>query len=108
MKKYRVFSVAEAEQDLLDIYDYVAAYDSVEKAEELLQRLEAACHRLTTFPRRGRIPPELERTGVLQYREVFHGPYRIIYEIVGDEVYVHGILDGRRELQELLQFRLLR
>lgn len=108
MKKYRVFSVAEAEQDLLDIYDYVAAYDSVNKAEELLQRLESACHRLATFPRRGRIPPELERIGVLQYREVFYKPYRIIYEIVRNEVYIHGIFDGRRELQELLQFRLLR
>ncbi|MCL4706050.1 type II toxin-antitoxin system RelE/ParE family toxin [bacterium] len=108
MKKYRVFFVAEAEQDLLDIYNYVATYDSVGQAEALLQSLEMACYRLATFPRRGRIPPELERIGVLEYRETFYKPYRIIYEIMREGVYIHGIFDGRRELQELLQFRLLR
>jgi len=57
---------------------------------------------------RENFPPELERIGVYDYREVFFKPYRIIYQISGSEVYVHCVLDGRRDMQTLLQQRLLR
>ena len=36
------------------------------------------------------------------------GEYRIVYEIAGREVHVLAILDGRRDLQDLLAERLLR
>ncbi len=42
------------------------------------------------------------------YRELHEGPYRIIYQILGQDVFMHCVLDARRELQELLQTRLLR
>jgi toxin ParE1/3/4 len=50
----------------------------------------------------------LERLGVLEYREVFFKPYRIIYEVAGASVFVHCVLDGRRDLRDILQQRLLR
>jgi len=34
--------------------------------------------------------------------------YRIIYEVVESNVFVHCVLDGRRSLQELLEMRLLK
>ena len=105
---YQVFIIADAEEDLYEIYNYVAVYDSVEKAEKLLMNLEYTCNSLSTFPTRGHIPPELERVGVLDYREIHYKPYRIIYQIIESAVYVHCVLDGRRDLQELLEKRLLR
>ncbi|MCY4059988.1 MAG: type II toxin-antitoxin system RelE/ParE family toxin, partial [Gammaproteobacteria bacterium] len=41
------------------------------------------------------------------YREVFFKPYRNIYRVVEDTVYVFVIADGRRDMQTLLQRRLL-
>jgi toxin ParE1/3/4 len=64
--------------------------------------------RLEKTPDRGHIPPELERIGVQEFREVFYKPYRIIYQIIGNNVYVHCILDGRRDMQDILQQRVLR
>jgi toxin ParE1/3/4 len=106
--KYEVFIIADAEEDLYEIYNYVAVYDSVEKAEKLLTKLEETCNSLSTFPKRGHIPPELERIAVLDYREIHYKPYRIIYQIIESVVYIHCVLDGRRDLQELLEKRLLR
>jgi toxin ParE1/3/4 len=60
------------------------------------------------MPDRGHVPPELERIGVLEFREVFYKPYRIIYQIIGNNVYIHCILDGRRDMQDILQQRVLR
>jgi hypothetical protein len=37
----------------------------------------------------------------------FLKPYRIIYRIIGEYVYVMLIADGRRDMQALLQRRLL-
>ncbi len=105
---HAVSIVAAAEDDLFDIYRHVAAADSIARAERLIQILQELCLSLEEFPDRGHIPPELESIGVLDYRELHYKPYRVIYQVIGMDVYVHCVLDGRRDLQELLQERLLR
>ena len=42
----------------------------------------------------------------MKYREIFFKPYRIIYRVMEDNVYVLVIADGRRDMQTLLQRRL--
>ena len=106
--RYEVFILSDAEEDLFDIYRYVVATDSSQKAKDLLTNLEETCYRLSKFPKIGHVPPELERIGIFEYKEILYKPYRIIYHISGKDVYIHCILDGRRDLQQLLQERLLR
>lgn len=108
IKKFSVFMVEDAEQDLFDIYRYVAANDSAEKAERLLDNIEKTIGRLETVPQRGHYPAELQQIGVRDYREIFFKPYRIIYQTIESNVYVHCVLDGRRDLQDLLEERLMR
>ena len=108
MKKYSVFLVREAEDDLLGIHRYAERDRGATYADRLLGRIGRACQRLDRFPNRGRTPPELERIGVFDFREVQLPPYRIIFEIVDREVHIHAVLDGRRNLQDLLFERLLR
>ena len=45
--------------------------------------------------------------GVREYREVFFKPYQIIYRVTGDNVFVLMVADGRRNMQALLEQRLL-
>ena len=105
---YGVRITEGAEGDLFDIWEYVALNDVPGKADDLLNQLERTCEQLTASPAKGHMPPELERIGVDGYREIHFKPYRIVYETVGRTVYVHAILDGRRDLQALLERRLLR
>ncbi len=76
--------------------------------EKLLSNIEEKISSLKNHPERGHIPPELERIGIKTYREIHFKPYRIIYQVFKKNVYVHSILDGRRDLMSLLQERLLR
>ncbi len=108
MKKYSVYIITDAEEDLSEIYNYVSNFDSITKAKNLLAKLEETCKKLSTFPNRGHIPPELERIGIFDYKEIHYKPYRIIYQILGTKIYIHCILDGRRDLPQLLQERLIR
>ncbi len=108
MKKRNVQLDNDAEADLFEIYRYVALNDSIEQADRLLGALKRACSSLRTLPLRGHIPPELQDIGVSQFREIRFKPYRIFYSIDRTTVTIHGVLDGRRDMQTLLQERLLR
>lgn len=108
MKRYRVRLAEEAELDLVDIYRYVASNDSIAAADALLDELESLCSALSGLPQRGHVPPELDRAAVTAYQEVHFKPYRVIYEVTGRNVIVHCVLDGRRDMQVLLERRLLR
>ena len=105
---YPVYVISDAEEDLFDIYRYVSRHDSTENAEKLLSSLEDACNSLENYPERGHVPPELDRIGIKDYKEIHYKPYRIIYQVLKRGVYIHCILDGRRDMMSLLEERLLR
>lgn len=105
---FKVFLVEDAERDIEDIYRTIAERDSIENASRVVDALEQHCTKLTDFPERGNVPKELRGLGITEYREVHHNPYRIIYRVFERRVVVYCVLDGRRDMQSLLQIRLLR
>lgn len=104
---FQVLLTDSAAGDLEDIYRYVAQHDAPEKAAHLVDQLKEVFANLSHSPDRGAFPKELLALGIREYREVFFKPYRIIYRIVDKAVYVMLMLDGRRDMQALLQRRLL-
>jgi toxin ParE1/3/4 len=106
--KSKIYILSDAEEDLIDLYQYVSNHDSIRKADQLLDKIQASCQSLSELALRGHTPPELERISIFEYKEIHYKPYRIIYQIIENDLFIHCILDGRRDLQELLQQRLLR
>ncbi len=103
-----VFLTHAARRDLEDIDDYISQTDSPRKADYVLDKFAKQFSKLAQFPERGSYPKELQQVGIREYREVFFKPYRIIYRIRADRVYVLLVTDGRRDMQSLLSRRLLR
>ena len=106
--KFKVSIVSSAEEDLFELYQYVYFNDSEEKAEKLYSKLYEKCLLLQEYPNRGHVPPELNLLGVNDFLELSYKSYRIIYQIIEKAVFIHCILDGRRDMQKLLQERLIR
>ena len=104
---FNVFMTADAACDLEDLYQYIVRHDAPGKAEYVLTTIEDICNSLSELPERGAYPQELSALGIRDYREVFFKPYRVIYRVMGDNVYILLIVDGRRDMQTLLQRRLL-
>lgn len=104
---FTVFLTADASRDLEEIYQYIARHDAPEKAEQVLSKIERTVKNLSKYPERGVCPKELLSLGIRDYREVFFKPYRLIYRVINGRVYVLLIADGRRDMQTLLQRRLL-
>jgi toxin ParE1/3/4 len=104
---FAVLLTNDAARDLEELYDYIALHDAPQKADHVLSQIEKAFSRLSQFPKQGSHPRELLALGIREYREVFFKPYRIIYRVVEKNVYIFLIADGRRDMQTLLQRRLL-
>ena len=104
---HTVLLTAGAERDLAEIVDYIAEFDCAANAHRVLDRLVAVAESLADFPQRGSHPRELLALGMREFRQVFFKPYRLIYSVSGNTVHVHLIADGRRDMQALLQRRLL-
>mgnify|MGYP001592768023 CR=1 FL=1 len=104
---FAVFLTNDAAGDLDELYDYIALHDAPRKADYVLERIERAFSMLSEFLERGTHPKELIALGIREYREIFFKPYRIIYRVMDKNVYVLLIADGRRDMQTLLQRRLI-
>ena len=106
--KRRVHILQEAEDDIFELYKYILENDSKQSAAYVYGQIREKINSLQEQPERGHHPPELERIGITGFLEIHFKPYRIIYETDGREIFIHAVLDGRRDLQGLLERRTFR
>ena len=105
--KFEVLLTEGAEQDLEAIHDYISEFDCVANANYVLDELMGVVESLSRSPERGSYPKELVGLGIKEYRQTYFKPYRVIYRVIGSQVIIYLIADGRREMQTLLARRLL-
>lgn len=104
----RIVWTEAALQDMESILRYIFAHDSLAAAERIHERLLTAVETLTVNPERCRVVPELDMVGISDFRELINRPYRICFRVYGREVVLVSILDGRRDLEEILLDRALK
>lgn len=104
-RKVRLTGGARA--DLRTIYAYLVERASVRQADTLIERLRESVAGLDRFSERGAEPKELQALGKRGYRQLLMQPYRIIYRVTDDAVVVLLTAHGRRDMEALLQRRLL-
>ncbi|MCY1648681.1 type II toxin-antitoxin system RelE/ParE family toxin [Caulobacter sp. SL161] len=96
----RVFRARRVARDLDGIFVGICLNNGVEVAVAQLRRLEAAMARLGDFPRLGRQRADLEGHQIMTFPV---SPWTIVYKLVGDDVRVMRIVDGRRDLGSTLR-----
>lgn len=103
---YQVFWTQTAQQDLKKVIEYIAA-DSQNHARKAYLDIKQKAGNLRQMPLQGRIVPELEFYSILTYRELISPPWRIIYKIEENKVWVLAVFDGRRNVEDLLLDRFI-
>jgi len=107
MKRYRVLWTHEAFNDLEEIVTYIAA-ESQNAAWRMFKKLKEAASKLKTQPERCRVVPELAEHGLHGIRELIWTPHRVMFRVNEGTVYVLAVLDGRRDIEDLLFSRFIR
>jgi plasmid stabilization system protein ParE len=100
-KKYQVKWAAPAREDINEIIGYISL-TKPNYAVKILEKIEDHVKQLDMFPERFRFVPELEKYGYLLYREIIIDWWRVIYKVENDIVYIMLVIDGRRNLEDII------
>lgn len=90
--------LAEARQDLENIYDHIAA-DDLGRAGAFIERIEERCRDLVRLPLMGRERRDLG-PGL---RCLTFGQYLILYRLGGDVLQIVNVIHGARDLLALFK-----
>jgi len=107
MKNYEVQWTKTAQNDLLNIIEYIKT-DSINIAKKVFFEIKEESNKLHYLPERNRIVPELNEIGISKYRELIHKRWRIIYKIENQTVYILLVVDSRQNLEDVLFQRLMK
>lgn len=72
----------------------MVASDSKYYAKKIVQDIIDRTNIIETYPMIGRKVPEIDDENI---REIFAYSYRILYEIKSENIYIIGIIHGRRD-----------
>jgi toxin ParE1/3/4 len=103
----KVVWTAVAAADLERIAAYLAN-ESPMRAATVIDLIMERAESLASLPNRDRPPPELRSIGDRSWRELQEPTWRIIYRRLDEGVQIHVVLDGRRNLEDILMERMLR
>ena len=93
MKRLPIARTSRAEDDLIEIWLYVAQ-DSPTAADRLLDRIETRCQQLSTLPFSG-----MARNDLLpEARHLVVDNHLIFYKVEKNEIVVLRVLGGRRNI----------
>ncbi|MCP4602149.1 MAG: type II toxin-antitoxin system RelE/ParE family toxin [Proteobacteria bacterium] len=106
-RKYKVKWALPANLDLVEIAEF-AMQDSPQAARKIVKKIRERISNLKHVPERGRVVPELAKHGITQYREMIISPWRILYQIDEKIVLIVLVVDGRRNLEDVLFKRIMR
>jgi len=104
---YRLLWTRSAERDLINIVEYIKT-DSPANTRSVFENIRIHVESTNFFPFKGRIVPELAHEGITLYREIIVEPWRILYKISEETVYIMAIIDSRQNVEDILFRRLLR
>lgn len=105
--KYKIKWAVPAQLDLIEIAEFIAD-DRLSVARRIVRKIREKISKLEIAPERGRVVPELSKQGITQYREMIISPWRILYQIDEKVVYIVLVVDGRRNLEDVLFKRIMR
>ena len=99
-KEYEVSYLSLAENDLVEILDYIST-QSKSAAIAFLDNLDRSVTRLKKFPEIGSRPKD-DRLQKLGYRIIIVDDYLVFYVVKEKEVEIRRIIHGRRRYEFLI------
>lgn len=92
----------DAGDDLMEIITFIADRSGKPAGREIYSRIRERVQSAKEFPSTGRVVPELAAIGIADIRELIEPPWRVFYRVHQDELRVLSVIDGRRNLEEIL------
>ncbi|PKL45917.1 MAG: plasmid stabilization protein [Candidatus Riflebacteria bacterium HGW-Riflebacteria-2] len=104
------FKISWSEQAVLDLERLISyiANENPKTARLILSKIKIEVSQLDYLPFRGRIVPEFEEQGFLLYRELVIKPWRIVYRVSRERVFILAVFDSRKNVDDVLLERFIK
>ncbi len=106
-KRFKINWSEQAALDLERLISYIAS-ENPKNAGQILKKIKTEVSQLDYLPFRGRIVPEFEGQGFLLFRELVVTPWRIMYRVSFENVYILAVFDSRKNVDDVLLERFLK
>jgi toxin ParE1/3/4 len=104
--KYRILPTARIGID--ELRSYIVRTFGWDTWRQTSAHIQESITQVRRHPESGHTPVELEGFVDESFRQILSGKNRIIYQVRDDTIFIHLIVDTRRDLQALLQRIVLR
>jgi len=104
--KFNLKWTSPALDDLDEIIEYISK-TNITYAIKIMDKIYEQVNKLDMNPEICRIVPELEKYGYLIYRQLVIDYWKIIFKIEGNIVYIMLVIDGRRNLEDIILKKIL-
>ena len=104
--KYRVLPTGRIGID--ELRGYVVRTFGWDTWRQTSAQIQETIAHIRQFQESGHVPAELEGFVDDHFRQALSGKNRIIYQVRDDTIFIHLVVDARRDLQALLQRIVLR
>jgi len=105
-EKYYIKWASPALDDLDEIIEYISK-TNLSYSMKVMDKIHEQVSKLDMNPERCRIVPELEKYGYLIYRQLIIDYWKVIFKIEGNIVYIMLIIDGRRNIEDIILKKIL-
>ena len=101
-KKRKIIWAPIAVRDFNNLWEYIIENDSLNNAIHIQNKLVEKIENLELYPGKNRVPPELKELGLMSIRELIIAPYSIFCRFDKNTIDIIGVLDRRRDLEEII------
>ncbi len=104
---YKIIWSEDASLDLVDIISYIKMHSGKKIAKGIYTRIKRKVDNIIDFPKAGIIVPELYSIGITDIYQIIESPWKIYYKILENKILVLSVIDGRRNLEEILYKKII-
>jgi toxin ParE1/3/4 len=105
--KFKILWSYDAKSDLIEIITYIKERSGSEIARKIYNKVRNQIGKIILYPESFRAVPELLDIGVTEIKELVESPWRIFFRIDNNEIKILTILDGRRNIEEILYKKMI-
>lgn len=103
---FNIIWTEPAKNDLKSLVNYIS-FDDKETSRRIGGEIFSAVGKLSEFPKRSRLVPELRIYNNINFREIIVSVWRVIFKIINDTILVYAVLDSRQNVSDILSRRLV-
>jgi toxin ParE1/3/4 len=105
--KYKIIWSKDAGEEFIEIISWYKYTVGKSVAEKIYSKINSQIKKLKDMPGIGKQVQLLKDIGINDYRQIVQDHWIIYYKVEGQSVYIISVIDGRRNLEEILYKKII-